>query len=160
MRGVLLPKSTRQSRSRNWSNQDFELLKVGPVWAFSHGRLKTQSRICWNFFGLWSFFTYQPRAHHLTSPTPCALVATLISSRLSTGVLQIGHLLLCPRNILAHAPHMHMCRHANAVVSRGSLIHTTHSFPLSSPSPLSSPLSASFACYLHSRCSRLSAWPG
>lgn len=41
------------------------------------------------------------------SYSPC-FVATFISKSDSTGVRQMGHLLLCPRNIRAHAPHMHM----------------------------------------------------
>ena len=50
----------------------------------------------------------------------------------------MGHLLLCPRSMRAHAPHMHRWRQGSAVVSRGSLMHTTHSLPESASASASS----------------------
>ena len=82
-----------------------------------------------------------PRALAPPPPAPGALRATLISSRLSTGVRQMGHRLLWCLSILAHPEHMHMCLHGSTVVSRVSLRHTTHSFPDSPPSSPHSPCS-------------------
>ena len=59
------------------------------------------------------------------------------------GVRQMGHFSACMRRTWAHSEHRHMWRQGSTVVSRGAVIQTTHSRPLSPPSPSADALASS-----------------